>query len=161
MGHRDPLVGSNQFPHRGEHLLEAALIGCDRCQRRQCRIPQPSFLMLQVGKQEINLGHDLVGRSPSQKLNGGVLDEPRLLRVPHGPGCQLINLQSDRISPGQEGSEHRSPHPGIAVLQKLHHQFLPHPAASRATTKIAARNPHYLVRGNIADIEIVVMHVFP
>ena len=60
MGHRDPLVGPDQFPHRGEHLLKAALIGCNRRQCRQGRIPQPCFLMPQIGQQEVNQIYDLV-----------------------------------------------------------------------------------------------------
>ena len=46
------------------------------------------------------------------------------------------------------------------MLQKLHHQVLSHLAATRASAKIATRNPQCLVRGNIADIEVMVMHVF-
>ncbi len=160
MRHRHPLIVPHQLAHRRKHFFVATLICGHRGQGSQGGVPQPRLLVLQIGQQNVDQGHDLIHRSTGNELDRSVLDEPGFLRIAHRLHRKFVDLRRHRIIARHKRSEHGPANPWVLVLHALHHQLRTQFSASGFTTKVTTADPQRLVGGEVPDVEIMVVHVF-
>ena len=115
--------------------------------------------MLEIRKQKIDQGYDLVSRTPTNDLQGGILDPPGFGRVLDRLYREFKNLSSNRIGLVQDCPKHNPTNAGIMVFEELHHQLLAHLASRRLPSYVATIDAQRLEGGNVADVVFLMMDI--